>query len=472
MMTSRFWTSLQSWAAIAVQLAILVLLSRILTPADFGYYAINLSVIHVLMLFGELGSGQFVVKEGTKNRAFLRSRLGLVLLMSLGVICGAIALCVLVAWRFPKLEIDVALFCTLSFIIVLFSIKSISFSALQRDGHHHKTAIAELVALGANILVAYVLALYLKTYWALAIGYVTYHFVGAVLCAAYYPVRPQFKNMITKDATHFTRSYVFLRMLDMATRTFDNIILAFSTSTHNIGLYQRATNMRNLGHTFSHTPNHLMYYPRLSDAASHPARLKQTFIKLLQSMLFYAIPISILGFCLAPAWTGIVFGPGWNNAAPLIQILAISIPFRALEGALEMLSKAKGRQDEIIKHRVVFAALYMVAIYAGSLVSLEMVATFATCVFITSSLYSLILSARMCGVGTITIARFVAPYLGYYVVLLLICHVSIAQLNNVIPLAAAGIVSGFGAIALFFVPVVVRGNQRRTNRGNIDRKQG
>ena len=453
-MKNLFWTSTQSWAGILVQLIVTILLSRILAPSDFGFYAINLSIIHVLMLFAELGTGQYIIKEARRDHGFLSSSLGLVLLTSVFISIAGVALCGIIALAWPNIGIDVPFFATLAVIIVLFSIKSVSFAALQRNHQHKKTAIAELFGLSAHVITAYAFAVYLQTYWALALGYLAYHLVATLGCVVFHPIRPRFKNLIQKPALEFAKTYIFLRMLDMATRTLDNIILAFSTSTHSIGLYQRATNMRNLGHTFSHSPNQQIYYPKLARAASSGKDMQVTYGKFLTSSLSYAIPVSLFGYCVAPGWTEIVFGPAWGEAAPLIQILALAIPFRAVESSLDVLAKAKGLQKQIVPYRIVFAIFYITAIFLASFYALEMVAYAATTVFVLASVFSMTISARMLETSVRTTFRFVAPYLGLFVGLVLIGHFSMKFLTQHTGAAGAGVIVAPLVIALFFALLV------------------
>lgn len=441
---------MQSWAAIASQLVIIILLSRILTPSDFGYYAVNLSIVHVLMLFAELGTGQFIINQGTVDKELLRSSLGLVTFTSLGVACLAAIVCWLVAVAAPGLSIDVNLFGCLTLVIVCFSVKQVSFAALQSEHQHNKTAITELIGLLANICVAYALALSLNSYWALALGYLSYHVITTALCVALYPVRPSYRDMYRDNAVEFSRSYVFLRMLDMATRTLDNIILAVTTSTYGIGLYQRATNMRNLGHTFSFLPNQQIFYPYLSMSANDAEVLKNIFHKLVKSSLYYAIPVAVFGVCVTPAWFPIVFGPQWNEAIPLVQILAFSIPFRSIDIGLDLLARAKGVQKTIVSNRLMFAGIYILAILIGSLESLEMIAYMATSAFIASSMYSIKLTSRMLDIGFLDVFRFSKNYLVSYFLLIIVSLSFDSFLVQLMIPALSSVVAAGAAVCIFF----------------------
>ena len=152
-----FWTSAQSWAAILAQLLILVLLSRILTPSDFGIYAVCLALVHFFMLFAEWGVGQYIIRESENSRSSKEEKLGFVLSTSLLMVASLILICLLILFINPE-QIEIYAFLALLVIIPIFAIKQISFSLLQRNQYHKKTAIAELTSLSLQVISAFVLA--------------------------------------------------------------------------------------------------------------------------------------------------------------------------------------------------------------------------------------------------------------------------------------------------------------------------
>src|SRR3954447_16246626 len=80
-MSGLFWLSLATGANVLTLLLVLVVLARLLTPADFGLVATAIMVIGFAAIFAELGIGPAVVQrldlQGTHVRAGFTMACGL-----------------------------------------------------------------------------------------------------------------------------------------------------------------------------------------------------------------------------------------------------------------------------------------------------------------------------------------------------------------------------------------------------------
>src|SRR5438105_11262590 len=85
-LSGLFWMSLATGANVFALLLVLVVLARLLTPADFGLAAAALMVMGFWAMFSELGIGRAVVERPEVRTAHLRS--GFTLAFVLGVLIG------------------------------------------------------------------------------------------------------------------------------------------------------------------------------------------------------------------------------------------------------------------------------------------------------------------------------------------------------------------------------------------------
>src|SRR5436190_17667866 len=86
-LTGLFWMSLATGANVFALLLVLVVLARLLTPADFGLVAAALMVIGFSAIFAELGIGPAIVQRQDLQTTHVRS--GFTLVCGLGVLfCG------------------------------------------------------------------------------------------------------------------------------------------------------------------------------------------------------------------------------------------------------------------------------------------------------------------------------------------------------------------------------------------------
>src|SRR5437763_15866726 len=86
-LSGLFWMSLATGANVLSLLLVLVVLARLLTPADFGLAAAALMVIGFSAIFAELGIGPAIVQRSDLDTAHIRS--GFTLSVALGFcFCG------------------------------------------------------------------------------------------------------------------------------------------------------------------------------------------------------------------------------------------------------------------------------------------------------------------------------------------------------------------------------------------------
>src|SRR5260370_870268 len=83
-LSGLFWMSLATGANVSALLLVLIVLARLLTPADFGLAAAALMVVGFSAIFAELGIGPALVQRSNLDTAHIRC--GFSLSVCLGVL--------------------------------------------------------------------------------------------------------------------------------------------------------------------------------------------------------------------------------------------------------------------------------------------------------------------------------------------------------------------------------------------------
>src|SRR3954451_7680429 len=87
-LSGLLWMSLATGANVVVQVLVLVVLARLLTPADFGLAAVALMVVGFSAIFSDLGIGPAVVQRPNLQPVHLR--VGFTCSVLLGVLVGVL----------------------------------------------------------------------------------------------------------------------------------------------------------------------------------------------------------------------------------------------------------------------------------------------------------------------------------------------------------------------------------------------
>src|SRR5437016_2232474 len=152
-LSGLFWMSLATGANVVSLLLVLVVLARLLTPAEFGLAAVALMVIGFSTVFSEFGIGPAVVQRPHLRTAHLCS--GFTLSVLFGVMIGALIWVTAPAVAgFFRLEELTHILRILAVIFPVQGLAVIADALLQRELRFRCLAVLEVVAvvLGYGVL--------------------------------------------------------------------------------------------------------------------------------------------------------------------------------------------------------------------------------------------------------------------------------------------------------------------------------
>ncbi|CAH2406466.1 oligosaccharide flippase family protein [Mesorhizobium escarrei] len=363
------WTAGQSWFGVIVQIGLMIGLSRLVSPHEFGIYALVLAPVSLLATFSQLGLGPGIVRSKHDEDRTAATASFIALISS--VVCTSCML--LVVTRYASFsgsgdQLHIARW--LLIIVLVAPFQAVLRGLLQKDQRFEAIAKIEIGSLILNVVVSLVSALAGFGVWALVGGQITYQL--ATLFCSWITTRPKiaYHRQEAKDLLLFSWSYVWLKMIDTAAMTLDRLVVGWVAGTAAVGFYQRASNIRTIAGNLILTPMDVFSFPRLSGAKDIKAVGREFGNTKIITFLFSA-PLSIFIIICGGEWTPIVFGKAWEPAGILIQIMAAVLPFRGLDRANAILARSAGRQGVRIALQLVMLALSLLSLFMFAPVSLE-----------------------------------------------------------------------------------------------------
>ncbi|MGB0652289.1 MAG: MOP flippase family protein [Thermoplasmatota archaeon] len=362
------WNLTGSIGKQVVNLAMMVVLARLLTPHEFGLVAMILVFQSFAVLFGELGFGAAIIQRKELEDRHLSSvfwlNVGIGALLALIFFVGAPAL----AWFYdePSLTALTRLTC-LSFLLSGFTI--VPRSLLQRDLAFRGLVAAELVANVAATALSITLAWLGYGAWALASWGVT---LAATLLVLMWPLsrwRPRFSfdTGAVRDLLGFSSNVFGVRVLAYWSHNLDNLVIGKLLGTTTLGLYTRAYGIliipvQNFGRSLGR-----VLFPVYSKLQDRPEALRRNHIRVLKAVAVAAFPCMVGLAMVAEPFIAVLYGDQWVSMAPLLRLLCavglIAI-FRNLFGNLFL---SQGRPD--LQFRMVL--VLRVVTFAGILIGVN-----------------------------------------------------------------------------------------------------
>lgn len=324
-LASVFWLTLQNGLAAALFLAIPAVLARLLTPGDLGLLEIALACFAVAALFMELGTGPVIIQRPVLDARFLST------VFFVNVVTGSLFALVFVGgagaigdW----LRMDDRLSSVLRWLgltLLPLSTAIVPRNLLARRMAYRRVAIADAMA-GATAAIAAAVLLSRGLHVALVVGFALYAGIVTTalwLSAGWHP-----------GATPDLRSIAPLLRVSLSVsgaKILEN--LALQTDRFLIGRYLGAASLGlfGLARTIVRIP--LRYLLNVSDGVllsglaalqSDRAAARQYYLTALRIELAILGPIVIVASVFALELSRLLFGPAWDRAALISQLLAFS----------------------------------------------------------------------------------------------------------------------------------------------------
>ena len=378
-----------------------IIVARIVTPADIGLIGMGALAITLVRVFTETGLQQAVIHGRDESRDTLDTAWSLLLIRNAAIAVVLAAGAGVVAGFFsePRAEGVVRL---LSVVLLLEGLTNVAVILFQQRLDFRRQALY----LGGGDVVEFVvtvgLALVLRNVWALVFGWIA----GAAACVVWSyvaePRRPRFYLNRTILAKLFgygkwlTASSILMYILLNG----DNIVVGKFIGTAALGFYQIAYTVANLPATaISHVISSVMF-PAYASVQDDLPRLSRMYLRSLRMTALLSVPLAALIAALADAFVPVFLGEKWEPSIPIMQVLAVFGLMRAFGATTGSVFLAIGRPDirtqiQTLQVIIFAAALYPMIQVWGLVGVAAAVATYA----VVTNLYAVGRSARECALS-------------------------------------------------------------------------
>lgn len=355
-------------ASVLIQLASLVVLSRLLTPEDFGVIAMITAITALMGLFRDMGLSTAAVQKGdltyqqTNSLFWLNTGAGGILTVLV------VALSPAVAWFYkdPKLQpVTALLACT----FVISGIGGQHAALLQRELRFKQKAIAEISGALCSMSLAISLAVLGLRYWALAWGTL----VGALVTTSLYFTFSKFRPSSPRGAKGIRELIGFgahvtgFELVNYFHRNLDNVLIGRFWGAMELGFYSRAYQMMMLPINSLRTPINAVAFPVLSRLKDNPSEFRRYYCRISSLLALTSMPLMAFLTANAHDVVRVTLGARWAAVAPIFILLGITgfiQPIASLRG-LVMLST--GRSARYLAWGVANAIAVSVAFCIGTI---------------------------------------------------------------------------------------------------------
>lgn len=326
-----FYTAVAKYSGILISLIVTAILSRMLTPDDFGTIAVAMVFIAFFSILSDIGISTAIVQKKELNPQDLSSIFSLTLYFALvsAILFFVASSFISAGYGEPVLNN----ICRLLSIHLFFSIANIVPNGLLRKDKAFKFIAYRTLTVQ---LLGGALAIF-----AVFQGFGIYALLVAPLFSSltifvisYLKNRIPFSFQIRLASIQKIFSYSIFQFLfnliNYFSRNLDVLLIGKYLGTNSLGFYEKSYRLMmlplsNITYVFS-----AAIHPVFSDYQNNVNYIAKAYLKLIKLLAFIGFPLSVFLFFDARELIFLLFGAQWEKSVLLFQFLSISVGFQMI----------------------------------------------------------------------------------------------------------------------------------------------
>ena len=342
------------------------LVIRILAPSDYGLYAMSAVVLSLLNLMNGYGLANALIQQREVTPRLLRQLFGMLIVLNGALALIQFAAAPLIAAYYGQpivatmLRWQALIFLTNPFL-------ALGYAVLSRGMDFRRQAHVNIVSALVGAAASLGGALGGLGVWTLVIAPIAMfgsRALGMAL-AARVLIWPSFDFRGAWGIAGFGGMVALSQLLYFVQTQSDVVIAGGALDPHALGLYTTALFLAQIFVNKVVPPLNEVAFSAYARVQDDPAAMAAGFLKSVRVILLLAIP-----FCLGLATTAqplveVVLGEKWLQAAPLLAVLALAMPFMTLHVLFAPATNAVGRPGIGTRTAALGAVVMLLAFLGG-----------------------------------------------------------------------------------------------------------
>jgi O-antigen/teichoic acid export membrane protein len=344
----------------------LMILARLLEPADFGMVAMVTAITGVLTLFKDFGLSAATVQRATVSDEQISTIFWINILV--GAVLGFVALAaapLLVAFYHEPRLFWVTVALGTGFLFNAAGVQH--WALLERQMRFVAISVIEIVSQLVSTAVGLGMAIAGCGYWALVALSVVSPATCTVclwLTTSWVPGMPR-REVGVRSMLRFGGTVTLNSLVVYIAYNLEKVLLGRFWGADALGVYGRAYQLINIPTDNLNSAIGGVTFAALSRLQDDPDRLSSYFLKSYSLVLAMTMPITIACALFADDLILVLLGPKWKDAVVIFRLLAPTILIFGLINPLAWLLFSIGMVGRSLKIALVLAPLVIVAYVVG-----------------------------------------------------------------------------------------------------------
>ena len=361
-----FYSALGKYSNVVIQLLVTAILSRILTPSEYGVVAVVNVFLVFFQMLADFGIGPAIIQNKLLSKSEINSVFGfsIYLALFLGIVFVFLGYPISI---FYNNDVYKPISMVLAICVFFYGILVVPQSMLLREKRFGAVNLVTILANVASGLVSILLAVNGFSYYSLIISNTV---KAALLFSVFYfktSLKFQFKldTKPLKKIFGFSKNQFLFNFINYFSRNLDSMLIGRYFSASSLAFYDKA-------YQVSLYPNQILtnvispvIQPIMSDYESNLDKIKTVYLKITTILATIGLPLSVFLFFNANEIILFLFGDQWAGSVVTFQILAISVWIQMITSSTGAIFQSANRTDLLLLSGVLSAIVTVSAIFIG-----------------------------------------------------------------------------------------------------------
>jgi len=360
------WVALANILGQVMSLISMVILARLLTPDDFGVFAILMIFVGFLSMFVGMGSSAAIVHIDNPSEKLLSSIFyfnvfsGTLFCIILIVLSGPIS----VFFENPEIE-ELLRWLSLTFVIGSFT--GVQGALFTKKLDFKTSTIIEFIATFVSLSIGIIAAMKGLGVYSLIIRTMAGSILSAILTWNISQWKPKLVFSIEelKKVFHFTTNLTGFTFINYFSRNVDNFLIGKFLGASSLGVYNIAYNimlypLQNISNVLTR-----VLFPAFSQMKDDNEKFKKGYLRVIFFIALVSFPLMTGLMATSDIFVSVVFGEKWHNLATLLLILAPVGMMQAIRRTLGSIFMAKGNVKTMFRIGSINAAIIVISFIMG-----------------------------------------------------------------------------------------------------------
>lgn len=360
------FTAVGKYSNVIIQLLVNAILSRILTPDDYGIVAVVNVFLVFFQMLADFGIGPAIIQNRTLSKEETQDIFSFTIFFSvlLGIIFMFMGYPISL---FYKNDVYVPIAVVLGICVMFYTLLVVPQAVIQKAKNFK---LINLVLIGSNFLsgvISIAAALLGASYYSLIISNIVK--AGFLFFMFFYFSKLSFSLKVNmkpiRKIYHFSKNQFLFNFINYFSRNFDNMLIGARLSSTALGFYDKA-------YQLSLYPNQVLtnvitpvVQPIMSEYEKDKETIKKVYLRLTKILAILGIPLTVFLVFSAEDVILFMFGDQWYQSIMTFRILGASVWIQMISASTGAIYQSANRTDLLLKSGLISSFVNISCIIAG-----------------------------------------------------------------------------------------------------------